>query len=66
MGGAWFSPPVAPVRACFARPCLVAWGAGELCSPRTIAGGCGNPLRVPMSTIVMVVANATWDPGGNR
>jgi len=24
-----------------------AWGAGELCSPRTIAGGFGNPLRVP-------------------
>ncbi|MGC9986323.1 MAG: hypothetical protein ABSF35_22220, partial [Polyangia bacterium] len=26
-----------------------AWGAGELCSPRTIAGGVGNPLRVPNS-----------------
>src|SRR5436190_16949174 len=24
-----------------------AWGVGELCSPRTIAGGLGNPLRVP-------------------
>ncbi|HJX54264.1 MAG TPA: exodeoxyribonuclease V subunit gamma, partial [Polyangia bacterium] len=28
---------------------LGAWGAGELCSPRTIAGGLGNPPRVPMS-----------------
>ena len=27
---------------------LVAWGAGELCSPRTIAGGHGNPPRVPI------------------
>jgi hypothetical protein len=26
-----------------------AWGAGELCSPRTIAGGFGNPLGVPIS-----------------
>ena len=26
---------------------LCAWGVGELCSPRTIAGGSGNPLRVP-------------------
>ena len=26
-----------------------AWGAGELCSPRTIAGGDGNPSRVPIS-----------------
>ena len=25
-----------------------AWGAGELRSPRTIAGGFGNPFRVPM------------------
>src|SRR5262245_41535873 len=24
-----------------------AWEAGELCSPRTIAGGFGNPSRVP-------------------
>jgi ribosome-binding factor A len=24
-----------------------AWGAGELSSPRTIAGGAGNPVRVP-------------------
>ena len=29
----------------------VAWGVGELCSPRTIAGGFGNPPRVPISTI---------------
>ena len=28
---------------------LDAWGAGELCSPRTIAGGSGNPPRVPRS-----------------
>jgi len=27
----------------------VAWGAGELRSPRTIAGGFGNPPRVPIS-----------------
>jgi len=27
----------------------IAWGAGELCSPRPIAGGFGNPLRVPES-----------------
>ena len=27
---------------------LVAWGAGEPCSPRTTAGGHGNPPRVPM------------------
>jgi len=26
----------------------IAWGVGELCSPRTIAGGFGNPLRVPV------------------
>ncbi len=26
-----------------------AWGVGELCSPRTIAGGFGNPPRVPNS-----------------
>ena len=30
--------------------CLVAWEAGRLCRPRTVAGGFGNPLRVPMST----------------
>jgi len=30
---------------------LVAWGAGELCSPRTIAGGNWNPPRVPLSAI---------------
>jgi hypothetical protein len=28
----------------------VAWGAGELCSPRTTAGGYGNPPRVPIKT----------------
>jgi len=27
---------------------MIAWGAGELRSPRTIAGGVGNPLRVPI------------------
>src|SRR5450631_1886815 len=27
-----------------------AWGAAELCSARTIAGGLGNPLRVPIAT----------------
>lgn len=25
----------------------IAWGVGEHCSPRTIAGGIGNPFRVP-------------------
>ena len=30
---------------------LGAWGAGELRSPHTIAGGCGNPLRVPMMSV---------------
>jgi hypothetical protein len=30
-----------------------AWGVGELCSPRTIAGGFGNPPRVPMTMIAM-------------
>jgi hypothetical protein len=29
---------------------LVAWGAGRLCRSRTIAGGVGNPSRVPIST----------------
>jgi hypothetical protein len=29
---------------------MIAWAAGELCSPRTIAGGFGNPLRVPDAT----------------
>jgi len=28
-----------------------AWGAGELSSPRTIAGGFGNPARVPEKTV---------------
>ena len=27
---------------------LVAWGAGELRSPRTVAGGRGRPFRVTM------------------
>ena len=39
---------------------LVAWGAGELCSRpaglRTIAGGFGNPPRVPRLTIPRTVA----------
>jgi len=26
---------------------MIAWGAGELCSPRTIAGGFGNPQGFP-------------------
>ena len=29
--------------------CLIAWGARRLCRRRTIAGGFGNPFRVPMS-----------------
>jgi hypothetical protein len=39
MGGAWFSPPAAPVCAYFAESHMA---------------------------IIMVVANATRDPGGNR
>jgi N-methylhydantoinase A/acetophenone carboxylase len=35
-----------------------AWGAGELRSPRTIAGGFGDPLRVPMP--------AAWGAGELR
>src|SRR4029078_5195937 len=27
-----------------------AWGAGELCSPRTIAGGFGNPSKVSLAS----------------
>jgi len=33
--------------------CRFAWGAGELCSPRTIAGGHGNPPRVPISFVIL-------------
>jgi hypothetical protein len=29
-----------------------AWGAGELCSLRTIAGGFGNPARVPITMTI--------------
>jgi len=29
-----------------------AWGAGELRSPRTIAGGFGNPSRVPITMTI--------------
>ena len=31
-------------------PLAIAWGAGRLCRPRTIAGRFGNPLRVSMLT----------------
>ena len=37
------------------RGSAAAWGAGELCSPRTIAGGYGNPFRVPISMDSMTV-----------
>ena len=37
-----------PFRTYFIQFPISAWGAGELCSPRTIAGGFGNPLRVPI------------------
>jgi len=35
-----------------------ACGAGELCSPRNIAGGFGNPVRVP---ILIAVARSASD-----
>jgi len=34
----------------------IACGAGELCSPRNIAGGYGNPLRVPMAIVAPFAA----------
>jgi ABC-2 type transport system permease protein len=37
-------------------PC--AWGAGQLCWPRTIAGGRGNPPRVPTSNVTSTQAAA--------
>ena len=39
--------------------CLVAWGARRLCQRRawrTIAGGHGNPLRVPISAMLLLLA----------
>ena len=36
---------------------VVAWGAGELRSPRTIAGGHGNPPRVPISDALQILAH---------
>src|SRR6185503_8802765 len=39
----------------------IAWGAGELCSPRTIAGGFGNPPRVPDSDNP-TLSLAGWPP----
>ena len=45
-------------------PANDAWGAGELCSPRTIAGGHGDPPRVP---IMKTLNGATYNrlgPGG--
>jgi hypothetical protein len=30
-----------------------AWGAGRPCQPRTIAGGFGNPLRVPKKIVCL-------------
>jgi len=37
-------------------PRAIACGAGELCSPRDIAGGFGNPLRVPIVIVVIAAA----------
>jgi len=47
------SAPALPTRPAMLRAdgrvvLLIACGAGELCSPRNIAGGFGNPPRVPM------------------
>jgi hypothetical protein len=39
------------------RQTTSAWGAGELRSPRTIAGGFGDPSRVPMSTFGVFAAH---------
>jgi archaemetzincin len=39
-------------------PAAIAWGAGALCSPRTVAGGFGNPSRVPDSAIALVAPRA--------
>ena len=36
-----------------ARPSLIAWEARRLCRRRTVAGGHGNPLRVPMLLVRM-------------
>ena len=36
---------------------LIAWGARRLCRRRTIAGGFGNPFRVPMSTNQLCTAH---------
>ena len=45
---------------------LVAWGGGELCSPRTIAGGHGNPFRVPISEPGQLCDDAKTPPGQRR
>jgi exodeoxyribonuclease V gamma subunit len=44
----------------------VAWGAGELCSPRTIAGGFGNPPRVPISNPSENLALRLWGRPGRE
>ena len=41
-----------------------ACGAGELCSPRNIAGGFGNPVRVPIlivASLAVLTASACID-----
>jgi hypothetical protein len=49
-----------------ARLNLVAWGARRLCQRRawrTIAGGYGNPFRVPISELVEKVREGMGAPG---
>src|SRR5262245_39637131 len=45
---------------------VIAWGAGELRSPRTIAGGFGNPLRVPISTTLALEPGLREEVRGQR
>ena len=52
-------PSATPLAAWRGRTEPIAWEAGELCSPRTIAGGFGNPPRVPES-ITLLVPDGTW------
>ncbi len=41
-------------------PANDAWGAGELCSPRTIAGGHGDPPRVPIGKPATARPTTAW------
>src|SRR5262245_52395636 len=49
-----------------ARAKVTAWGAGELRSPRTIAGGFGNPLRVPILTTLALEPGLREQVRGQR